>query len=151
MKTSVLIATLAIFLSCTNTPPSHPSLETVNYITVKNPELGYMLSIPDYYSTENEGPEMMCRYDDFPVLAINYVSMEEGDERGLWPDHKPDKSQSAPNGWILYSYTHYDGPFGMETRSYVKKIGDKFLSLDFRLREEDRPLEMKILRSFQES
>ncbi len=148
MKNLMLLSLVVLLLGCQNEPPDHPPVKNLEFIKIKNQELGYLISLPSNYSIQQEGAEIHCRMDGFPVLMINYVSMEEGDRRGLWPDHKPDKNQAAPNGWILYSYTHYDGPFGMATRSYVKKMGNKYLSLDFRLKEEDREVERIILRSF---
>jgi hypothetical protein len=148
MKNYVLPLLLFFFFSCQNEAPKHPPTAELEFIIIKNQELGYLVSIPGMYSVDQDGPETMCRLDGHPVFVVNYVTHEEGNKRGLWPDHQPDKYQGSPNGWVLYSYTHYDGPFGMETRSYVKKVGEKFLSLDFRMREEDREIEKRILKSF---
>src|SRR6185295_12922205 len=77
-------------VACRNTPPPPPDPATLKWTTYSNPVVGYTLEVPDLYrpSTHHGDRDVMFRYDRFPVLVVNYIDLEEGKHRGLWPGHE---------------------------------------------------------------
>ena len=110
------------------------------------------MDVPDLYASRKHGggPNVLFRYDGYPVLSISLVDEREGHSRGLWVGHDPVGSiQLAGRDGEKYVYRHYDGPSYMRTVSYVVEHRDRWLAVEFRTElEEADALQRRILESF---
>lgn len=145
-------AALLAVAGCESTPPELPDPASVSWITYTNPVLGYSVDVPSSFVRQenSRNPSVLFRYDGFPVVAVNFVSREEGKKRGLWVGKEPAGTIHLGNrDGKRYVYRHYDGPSYMRTMSYVVEHQGKYLGLEFRTgNEEPDTVQSRILASF---
>ena len=148
----LVLSLLVLTSGCESKPPPALSMASVRWGTYKNENVGYTLQYPVAYTlqTSQAGRDILFRYNGFPAMAINYTTKGEADERGLWADHKAaGEIKLAGQSGKQYIYNHYDGPFYMQTVSYVIILDRKFLALEFRTQNEKADsLQQHILDSF---
>ena len=139
---------LPILLSCESEPPEHPPLASIDWKEFTHPTLGYSIKYPSFYKVREHDADVMFRFDNYPVLVINYVDEQEARDRGLWAKHKSVDSMMVDNRfWRKYVYTHYDIISGMRTVSYVTNFKEKMLGIEFRTSGEMGPVQEEILNS----
>lgn len=136
-STLVLLCTFfMLILSCENSPPPALSMVNIHWATYENLKADYSLQYPSAYSWKEHhgGRDVQFRYDGFPLIAINRTTEEEARKRGLWAKHRPVDDDIVLGGRVgrKYIYRHYDGPFYMQTLSYVVEDEGKYVALEFR-------------------
>ena len=143
---------LLLLTGCYGSPPSSPSIDTVNWQRYTSENCGFSVGYPDVYDLEphHQGRDLIMRQDGYPVVAISVSKRGEAEQRGLWARHEPaGLAELAGHSGHRYHYDHCDGLICMRTVSLVAALGDgRFLALDFRT-DQTRldPLQEHILQS----
>ena len=149
----VFHSVIMLFLACENSPPPALSMVRIHWATYENLKADYSLQYPSAYSWEEHrsGQDVLFRYDGFPLIAINRTTEEGAREQGLWANHEPVSNEivfGGKNG-RKYIYKHFDGPFYMQTLSYVVEDDGKYVALEFRtLNTELDSIQEHIVESF---
>lgn len=115
-----------------------PEVAADGWTVYVNERVGYHLKVPDICDVEehDDGRTVLFRFRGAPIIAVNFVDEVEGDQRGLWTGHEPSgEVELAGRHGHRYRYDHYDGPFGMQTVSYVVPHRDRFLGVELRTGE----------------
>ena len=112
-----------------------PHVDANGWNTYSNDVIGYTLRVPAVCEVEeaDDGRDVLFRFLGAPIIAIRFVDESEGSERGLWVGHEPiSETELSGRSGFRYRYDHYDGPFGMQTVSYVVPHRDRLIGLELR-------------------
>tara|TARA_Y100000590_G_scaffold404917_1_gene492824 strand:+ start:2518 stop:2913 length:396 start_codon:yes stop_codon:yes gene_type:complete len=127
-------------------------MSKLEWATYNNEQVGYTVQYPTAFTLQNNsnGRDLILRHNGFPVIAINYTTREEAVSRDLWAGYEPAGDiELAGKAGKKYIYKHYDGPFYMRTFSYVIEHNNRFLALEFRIKNDSvDSLQQHILQSF---
>lgn len=134
----IVLLSLLCHCACNTTPATPRNGSDVQWNLYHNEKAAYSLRYPDFCTLDEEGKDAILRWDDSPIICINFVDKEEGKARGLWARHEAvAKIQLDGRAGLKYVYKHCDGPFCMRTISYVVAHGDRYLGLEFRTEEDE--------------
>jgi hypothetical protein len=124
--------------------------DELTWTTYMNTELGYTLSHPVIFKPEVYGDgNVLFRYRMGVPVLVRFTDEEDGRRRGAWFGHDPvEKVQLGDRSGQKFIYTHWDGPFGARTVSYVVQYKGKFLALEFRTDGDLYQFQKRILDSF---
>jgi len=137
-----------LLIACDTTPEWPASADA--WKQYDNELIGISLQYPEQCSVDDEGHRVLIRCDGAPIISIAWTTEAGAKKNGLWPGHDPvGPVQLGGRMGELYRYTHHDGPFGMQTTSFVVPHRDKLLALEFRTTPDQLgPVAQHVLDSF---
>lgn len=129
----VLAATLAIIFGGCDSTPHWPAPASGGWSTFTHPTLGYSVDYPTGCKVQQDERGVLIRFEGGPIIAINWVTDNEGRHRGLWAGHDPaGEIELGGHKGTLYRYQHGDGPLVMNVISYVVPYRGRSLGLELR-------------------
>jgi hypothetical protein len=146
-RTLILLATVTL-IACDTTPQWPAAAD--GWKPYRNDAIGISLEYPGQCSVEDEGQRVLIRFDGAPIISIAWTTEAGARKNGLWAGHDPiGPVQLGGRAGNLYRYTHHDGPFGMNTTSFVVPHREKLFALEFRTTDEQLGLvALHVLDSF---
>jgi hypothetical protein len=146
----ILILIFVLISGCTSEGHENTSPGYIHWVTYRNEAVGYEVKIPDIYNPiewEDGSGVAFKRNGNETVMLVRWAN-EADKSRGIWLSHNPNGTcvlfgQSGRT----YDYIHYDGPFGIRTRSWVIPYKNRELGVEFRMINITK-VEKQILDSF---
>lgn len=138
---------IGLVVACDRTP-DWPA--TTSWTSYTHPSVGYRLDVPSGCNAQEQGDDVVFRWNGQPILCVHYVTRERGRRRGLWPGNDPvGRITLAGHAGKRYVYQHYDGPSCMNVVAYVIPYGGRELGLEFRTHASELgPLQRHVVDSF---
>ncbi len=144
-----LIALATLFVSCESTPPAQPPIDTVNWKTYTNYELGYSLQHPSVYSVHEDEQGVFFRLKGYPVLVVRYLkSIEDQQSIDRLQIYDDENLNTERRTWTRYTFDHYDAVFYSSNVAFIKPFNKQFITIQFRVDKELDPVHRQILKSF---
>ena len=144
-------AWILLLAACTTPDPLPPEAGSFEWLAYENETVGFTLEYPDAYTadTETDGRAVFFRGERGVPVKVYWTSAREADGHGLWFGESPvSEITLAGHEGHLYDYSHCDGPFCSQMKSYVIPLRDRFLALEFRSEGPLHDVNQHILDSF---
>lgn len=147
MKRELAFLTILLLPACDTTPEWPDAAD--GWKAYRNDHIGIALEHPAQCTVEGDGDRAIVRYDGAPIVSIAWLTEASARRNGLWAGHESvGPIEMGGRAGKRYRYTHYDGPFGMRTTSFVVPHHDRYLALEFRTPRDDlNGLQQRVLAS----
>ncbi len=147
MKIARLMLLIAPWMACDVTPEWPATVQ--EWARYTDERSGVSLEYPAQCTIHRNDAGALIRFNDSPIIAFSFTTMEVAKKRGLWAAHAPaDSCQLGGREGELYRYDHHDVFLGMHTVSWVVPHDGKWIALELRMKcDEPGSVQRRVIES----